>query len=202
MSERAAVVGDVETVKQWLTAPYTRHFRQVIERAASHEHEKICRLMLESCRVPISVALRAACRDNQQSTAQLLLGHGHINTHDPTKALLAACVYGHVRMVKWLISDVMQLSQSDHIKWLVITVCARGDLSIVKQLVTDVDCAVSRVTSQALRVACYNCRDNVVKLLMLHTAADVRSRGVIDEVSGEVTSLMVACNIGHNSIVR
>jgi hypothetical protein len=95
---RAAIVGDVETVKQWLTAPHTRHpvqVAQVLERAASHGHDNTCQLMLDSGQVSddaISLALKAACRYNQQSTAQLLLRHGHINTHDLTKALLAACV--------------------------------------------------------------------------------------------------------------
>jgi ankyrin repeat protein len=144
----------------------------------------------------ISAALKAACRYNQQSTAQLLLRHGHINTHDLTDALLAACVYGHMRIVTWLISDVMQLSQSDRIKWLLTTACARGDLSVVKQLATRVDSDVTRVMSQALRVACYNGRDDVVKWLMSHTTVDVSSRGVIDEIHGEVTSLMVACYTG------
>jgi ankyrin repeat protein len=109
-----------------------------------------------------------------------------------------------VRIVTWLTSDVMQLSQSDRIKWLLLTTaCARGDLSDIKQLATQVDSDVTRVMSQALRVACYNGRDDVVKWLMSHTTADVNSRGVIDkQVDGEVTSLMVACNMGYNNIVR
>jgi ankyrin repeat protein len=205
---RAATEGDVETVKQWLTAPHTRHpgqVVQVLEGAARYGHVNIiCQLMLDSGQVPegaISVALYTACRYNQQSTAQLLIRHGHINTHDLTDALLAACVFGHMRIVVWLISDVMQLSHSDRIKWLLTTSCARGDLSAIKQLATRVDSDVTLV-SQALRVACYNGRDDVVKWLMTHTTADVNSLGVINDVRGEVTSLMVACDNGHNDIVR
>jgi hypothetical protein len=54
---------------------------------------------------------------------------------------------------------------------------------------------VTRVMSQALRVACHNGRDDVVKWLMSHTTADVSSRGVIREPDGEVTSLMTACDV-------
>jgi hypothetical protein len=77
-----------------------------------------------------------------------------------------------------------------------------GDLSVVKQLATQVDSDVTRVMSQALRVACYNGRDDVVKWLMSHTTVDVSSRGVIRSINGEVTSLMVACDTGCYSIVR
>jgi hypothetical protein len=87
-----------------------------------------------------------------------------------------------MRIVTWLTSDVMQLSQSDRIKWLLITACAHGDLSVVKQLATQVVSDVTRVMSQALRVACYNGRDDVVKWLMSHTTADANSRGVIGSI--------------------
>jgi hypothetical protein len=126
----------------------------------------------------ISLALGAACKSNQQSTAQLLVRRSHINTHSLTNALLAACRNGHTRIVTWLISDVMQLSHSDRIKWLLITACSCGDLSVVKQLTTRVDSDVTRVMSQALRVACFNGRDDVVKWLMSRTTVDVSSRGV------------------------
>ena len=48
---RAAVVGDVETVKQWLSALQHRrtgHARQVLHRAAQHGHDSICQLVLNS----------------------------------------------------------------------------------------------------------------------------------------------------------
>jgi hypothetical protein len=86
-----------------------------------------------------------------------------------------------MRIVKWLISDVMTLSHTDRIRWLLITACARGDMSDIQQLATQVDSDVTRVMSQALRVACYNGRDDVVKWLTSHTTADVSSRGVIHE---------------------
>jgi hypothetical protein len=205
---RAAIVGDVKTVKQWLTAPHTRHpghVAQVLTEAAEHGHVNICQLMLDSDEVPkfsISLALNAACRHNQQSTAQLLVRHGHINTHDLTKALLEACVHGHVRMFTWLTSDVMQLSQSDRTNWLLITVCTHSDLSVVKKLATQVVSDVTRVMSQALRVVCYNGRDDVVKWLMSHTTADANCRGVINQLNGKMTSLMAACYTGRFNIVR
>jgi hypothetical protein len=107
-----------------------------------------------------------------------------------------------MRIVKWLISDVMTLSHTDRITWLLIAACARGDMSDIQQLATQVDSDVTRVMSQALRVACYNGRDDVVKWLTSHTTADVSSRGVILSVDGEVTSLMVACDMSRCGIVR
>jgi hypothetical protein len=150
----------------------------------------------------IATALSAACQFNQLSTAQLLVRHGHINTQHLTKALLDACRNGHMRIVKWLISDVMTLSHTDRIKWLLIAACARGDMSDIQQLATQVDSDVTRVMSQALRVACDNGRDDVVKWLTSHTTADVSSLGVIYDTDGEVTSLMVACDRSRCGIVR
>jgi ankyrin repeat protein len=123
---RAAAAGDLEVVKQWLTVPHTRQSEQVervLAMAAKYGQIEICQLMLDSGRVSdgdIPFALLAACMFNQKSTAQLLIRHGHINTHDKTEALFAACIHGHTRIVTWLTSDVMQLSQSDRIKWLLI----------------------------------------------------------------------------------
>jgi ankyrin repeat protein len=207
---RAAAEGDVETVKQWLTATSqnTRHPELVMHvsvRAAKHGHDNICQLMLDSgamVEYAVSVALYAACSNNQQSTAQLLVRHGHINTHDLAEALLRACVNGHMCIVTWLTSDVMQLSQSDRIKWMLFTASARGNMSDIKQLVTQVDSDATHVMSQALRVACLCGRDDVVKWLTSHTIADVSNRGVVQKYDGEVTSLMVACDMGHNIIVR
>jgi hypothetical protein len=107
-----------------------------------------------------------------------------------------------MRIVKWLISDVMTLSHTDRITWLLIAACARGDMSDIQQLATQVDSDVTRVMSQALRVACYRGRDDVVKWLTSHTTADVRSFGLMPTVRGEVTSLMAACDRSNCSIVR
>jgi hypothetical protein len=63
---RAAIVGNVETVKQWLTAPHTRHPGQVVQvllEAAEHGHDNICQLMLDSGHVSdgaISAALQVS----------------------------------------------------------------------------------------------------------------------------------------------
>jgi glycine cleavage system aminomethyltransferase T len=100
---------------------------------------------------------------------------------------------GHMRIVRWLISDVMTLSHADRIRWLLTAACARGDMRDIQQLATQVDSDVTRVMSQALRVACNNGRDDVVKWLTSHTTADVSSLGVIHKQYGEMTSLMVAC---------
>jgi ankyrin repeat protein len=205
---RAAAAGDLEVVKQWLTVPHTRQSEQVervLAMAAKYGQIEICQLMLDSGRVSdgdIPFALLAACMFNQKSTAQLLIRHGHINTHDKTEALFAACIHGHTRIVTWLASDVMQLSQSDRIKWLLTTACARGDISDMKQLATQVDSDVTRVMSQALRVACHCGRNDIVKWLTSHTTGKARDRGVFYTMDGEVTSLMVACNKGYDGIVR
>jgi hypothetical protein len=107
-----------------------------------------------------------------------------------------------MHIVKWLISDVMKLSHTDRITWLFIAAFARGDMKDVEQLATQVDSDVTRVMNQALRVACYIGKDDVVKWLVLHTTADVSSRGVIHDVDGEVTSLMVAFDMSNCGIVR
>jgi ankyrin repeat protein len=95
----------------------------------------------------------------------------------------------------------MQLSQSDRIKWLLSTARACGDIRVVKQLATQVDSDVTLTVSQALRVACFSGKDDVVKWLMSHTTANFSSCGFISDVLGEMTSLMAACNSGHISIV-
>jgi hypothetical protein len=196
---RAAVVGDVETVKQWLSAPrheHPAHVGQVLYQAGKYGHDNICQLLLNSDDVSdeyVARALSAACQYNQLSTAQLLVRHGHISTKDLTKALSHACKIGHMRIVRWLISDVMTLSHTDRIRWLLVTACARGDMSDIQRLATQVDSDVTRVMSQALRVACYRGRDDVVKWLTSHTTAAVSGLGLVHETNGEVTSLMVAC---------
>jgi ankyrin repeat protein len=141
----------------------------------------------------IAPALTAACHFNQLSTAQLLIKRGHISTQNLTEALSDACLYGHMRIVIWLISDVMTLSHTDRITWLLTAACARGDMRDIQQLATQVDRDVTRVMSQALRFACNNGREDVVKWLTSHTTADVSSLGVIYKPYGEMTSLMVAC---------
>jgi hypothetical protein len=83
---KAATEGDVETVKQWLAEPHTRHPKQVAQvqvSAASNGHNNICHLMLDSGQVSnkaISIALKAACTYNKQSRAQLLVERSH-TTH-------------------------------------------------------------------------------------------------------------------------
>jgi hypothetical protein len=73
----------------------------------------------------------------------------------------------------------MTLSHADRIRWLLFTECARGDMRDIQQLAALVDSDVTRVMSQALRVACDNGRDDVVKWLTSHTTADVSSFDVV-----------------------
>jgi hypothetical protein len=95
---RAATVGDVKAVKQWLTAPGHRHSKQllqVLERATKYGHDIICQLVLSSADMSdseLAIALKAACEYNQQSIAHLIMKHGNLNTRCLTEALLAACV--------------------------------------------------------------------------------------------------------------
>jgi hypothetical protein len=98
---RAAAVGDVETVKQWLSAPQHRHpyhAGQVLRRAAIYGHDNICQLVLNSGDVSEDLFSRSSISSmfsNQLSTAQLLVRHGHINTQHLNQALSDACVNGH-----------------------------------------------------------------------------------------------------------
>jgi hypothetical protein len=113
------------------------------------------------------------------SIAKRVIQHCSIHTHTLTEALLHASVNGHVHIVEWLISDVMHLSYTDRIRWTFVTACVRGDVSDIQQLATRVHSDVTSVMSQALRVACYSGRHDVVKWLTSHTTADVSSAAVI-----------------------
>jgi ankyrin repeat protein len=207
---RAAAMGDVQAVKKWLSdPPRTRppaHAGSLLATAAYYGHNNICQLMLDSDQVDdghAAMALTTACQSNQLSTAQLLVRRRHIDTHDLTRALSHACVFGHKRIAVWLMSDVIRLSQADRIAWLLTVQCARGDMSDIRQLAARVDTDVTRVMSQALTVACHNGRGDVVEWLTSHTTADVSSFGVINAaVDGKVTALMVACDMSEHGIVR
>ncbi len=114
---KAATVGDVQTVNKWLSAPpHTRHPKQVqlvLGRAARYGHDNICQSVLKSGEVTycdVVTALTTACTYNQLSTAQLLLRCRHINHGDLLEALLGASLYGHKRIIVWLISDVIRMS--------------------------------------------------------------------------------------------
>jgi hypothetical protein len=148
----------------------------------------------------MNLAFTTACQFNHMSIAKRVIQHCSIHTHTLTEALLDASVRGHVHIVEWLISDVMHLSYTDRIRWTFVTACVRGDVSDIQQLATRVHSDVTSVMSQALRVACYNGRHDVVKWLTSHTTADVSSAAVIFTGDGEMTSLMAACDKGHNRI--
>lgn len=156
---RAAAMGDVETVKQGLTAPRHRLCGQVLhvlEKTANNGHDNICQLILNSGAAPnssLALILNRTFMKNHLSTAQPTFNHGHIDVNSRTEALLSACVNGHTWIVKWLMSDVMQLSSSVCITWLLTAACASSDMSIVKQLAALVDGGVTCVMSQALRIA-------------------------------------------------
>jgi ankyrin repeat protein len=76
------------------------------------------------------------------------------------------------------------------------------NVSNIQQLATRVHSDVTSVMSQALRVACYKGRHDVIKWLTSHTTADVSSAAVIRTTDGEMTSLMAACKMGHNGIAK
>ena len=201
----AAAVGDVETVNKWLTARGYTHAGQlktVIVQAVIHGHDNIFQLLLEYGTISNyeDFAFTTACECNRLSIAKRVIQHCSIQTHTLTDALLHASVRGHVHIVEWLISDVMHLSYTDRIRWTFVTACVRGDVSDIQQLATRVHSDVTSVMSQALRVACYSGRQDVVKWLTSHTTADVSSAAEIRPVDGEMTSLMAACEMGHNRI--
>jgi hypothetical protein len=125
----------------------------------------------------MNFAFTTACDRNRLSIAKRVIQHCSIQTHTLTEALLNASVSGHVHIVEWLISDVMHLSYTDRIRWTFVTACVCGDVSDIQQLATRVHSDVTSVMSQALRVACYNGRHDVVKWLTSHTTADVSSAG-------------------------
>jgi ankyrin repeat protein len=210
---RAAAVGDVETVNKWLTARGYTHGGQlaaVIVQAVLHGHDNIFQLLLDcdairvienrNDEISMNFAFRTACEFNQMSIAKRLLRHCSIHTHTLTEALLKASRSGFVHIVEWLVSDVMHLSYTDRIRWTFVTACVRGDLSDIQQLATRIHSDKTDVMSQALRVACDNGRQDVVKWLTSHTTADVSSAAVIYIQTGKMTSVMAACNRGNNRI--
>jgi hypothetical protein len=129
-----------------------------------------------------------------------VLQHCFLQEDTFTEALLKASRKGFLLIVGWLISDVMHLSHTDRIRWTFVTACVSGKLSDIQQLATRVHSDVKKVMSQALIVACCNGRHDVVKWLTSHTTADVSRTAVIHTEHGEVTSLMAACDMGHNRI--
>jgi ankyrin repeat protein len=205
---RAAAVGDVETVNKWLTARGYTHRGQlltVIHLAVRHGHDNICQMLLDcdairNDEVAMNLAFTTACHFNRLSVTKRVIQHCSIHTHTLTQALLNASMKGDVDIVEWLISDVMHLSHTDRIRWTFVTACVRGDVSVIRQQATRVHSDMTSVMSQALTVACFNGRDDVVKWLTSHTTADVSSTAVIRTFDGEVTSLMAACDTGHNRI--
>jgi hypothetical protein len=205
---RAAAVGDVETVKKWLTARgYTHGGRlvAVMGLAVRKGHDNICQLLLDCNAISrdkgfIDNAFTTACRFHQLSIAKRVIQHCSMQANTLTTALLGASVSGAVPIVKWLVSDVMHLSHTDRIRWTFVSACGFGKLGDIQQLATRVHSDVTSVMSQALRVACFNGRHDIVKWLTSHTTADVSSSEVIETENGEMTSLMTACNRGYNRI--
>jgi hypothetical protein len=205
---RAAAVGDVKTVNKWLTARGYTHRGQlvtVIGQAVRHGHDNICQLLFDCHAIRndtevIDFAFTVACQFNHMTIAKRVIQHCSVHTHALSEALLHASRRGVVDIVEWLTSDVMHLSHTDRIRWTFVTACVRGDVSDIQQLATRVHSDMTSVMSQALRVACYNGRHDVVKWLTSQTTADVSSAAVIYTVDGKMTSLMAACLWGHKRI--
>jgi hypothetical protein len=141
-----------------------------------------CSIVMQYAMMKLPWTLRLQLRviTIDMSIAKRVIQHCSIHTHTLTEALLNASRNGYVHIVEWLISDVMHLSYTDRIRWTFVTacVCAR-DVSDIQQLATRVHSDVTSVMSQALRVACYNGRHDVVKWLTSHTTADVSNAAVI-----------------------
>jgi ankyrin repeat protein len=205
---RAAAVGDVKTVNKWLAARGYTHDGQlvtVIQQALRNGHDNVCQLLLDCAAIRnkksvMTFAFKTACIWKQFSVAKRVIKHCSLDTDTLTEALSNSCVTGGVHIVEWLISDVMHLSCTDRIRWMFVTACVCGDVSDIQQLATRVHSDVTSVMSQALRAACYNGKRDVVKWLTSHTTADVSSATVIHPVNGKMTSLMTACDRGHNRI--
>jgi ankyrin repeat protein len=210
---RAAVVGDKDTVIDWL-----KHFRRdsradcstlydIFMKTAQYGHTDICRLIINTGAVVddgrLALALKSACRMGHLSTAQLLIQHCDTsNTQCLQTALGVACVAGELTVVQWLM-DVMKLSPAHTIKWLSMTVSASGDIDTVRQLVRREALYTSDVVSDGLRVACYSGETDVVNWLMTHTSADASKRGLVYAVANDdITSLYAACRCVQSTIIQ
>jgi hypothetical protein len=87
-------------------------------------------------------------------------------------------------------------------RWNLVLASARGDLTRVTQLVNTIGPDVTDVMSHALWTACYRGDVDIVDWLMTHTSADVNySKTIYIEICS-MTSVAIACNEGHMTIVK
>lgn len=196
---KAVIAGDVKTVKEWLSRTrYIHHeqllmMRQVLAKAAKLGHTSICQVMLNTGKISpeaASFALLLACENNQLLTAKQLIKYSHVDMNSLSEMRSRACLNGHTCIVEWLTRDIMNLSPADVTRWKLISACARGDVSMVEDLVTRVTTDVEGVMSQALRIACYTSNLNVAQWLTSHTRVDVDSFDSFSEIDDELTLLM------------
>lgn len=178
----AVTAGNVETVRKWLSRTRQNHheqllmMKQVLTTAAKLGRTNICQIMLDSGKISneaSTFALILACENNRLFTAKLLLKRSFITTNSLSEMRSRACLNGHTRIVEWLTRDIMNLSPANVARWKFISACARGDVSVVENLVKRVVTDVKGTMSQALRIACYTCNSKVVKWLTEKARVDV-----------------------------
>lgn len=207
----AVIAGDVETVKEWLSETgYNPHeqllmMKQLLATAAKLGHTSICQIMLDSGKISSEAsafALLLACENNHLFTAKQLIKYSLVDMNSLSEMRSRACLNGHTRIVDWLTRDIMHLSPANVARWKFISACARGDVSMVEDLVPRVTTDVEGVMSQALRIACYTSNVNVAQWLTSHTTVDVDSFDSFSELDDELTLLMRTRRHGTRELSR
>lgn len=107
---------------------------------------------------------------------------------------------GRVYVIKWL-CDVLNISSPGRISWQLAAACSRGDLTAAMQLVETAGLNASDVVSHALKFACHNSRDNVIRWLMALPTIDLSLCAVEKALDGESTLLIWACHKDRMDIV-
>ncbi|XP_071090384.1 uncharacterized protein [Haliotis cracherodii] len=125
-----------------------------------------------------------------KKTSMLVLD-GYGNT-----ALWRACEGGHVEIVKLLVENGLDVSQSDYYDTALLSACKGGHVEIVKLLVENgLDVSQSDYGDRALESACEGGHVEIVELL-LENGLDVSLSDDYD------TALEIACEGGHVEIVK
>jgi hypothetical protein len=103
--------------------------------------------------------------------------------------------------VNWLL-PLTHPTHADYMRWDLVQASARGDLTLVTQLVNTIGRDVTDVMSHALWTACYRGKVAIVDWLVTHTSANVNYSSMRYLGTGTITSLAAACYEGRMTVVK
>ena len=216
---RNLMLGNTAEIEKWITRQkdevQPNKLGNMLIKAAGLGHTAICQLVLERRKLiadHIAMAFRAACGNGYLETAKLLVGYNegnhyaaiNIDTNSQvvaTSALVNASTWGRTAVVKWLV-ELMKLPTYAVQRWFLVTASGRGELEVVKVFVTNVGADDADAMSDALRIASFNGREEVLDWLLANTKASVGLPGLVWSWYGQMTALNAAAFNGYNSIVK